>query len=128
MLLGAIPEAINRAIESDVKFREGLPRDIWDHMGVAQANVKSARREHLKKEFKRIVAQAMEYVDLDKAVDQVAKRHVHDSLPPAIEDPELDQTVWEAGERMIDGNVVNRVEIEPETRIRLIRPRVSRYI
>lgn len=127
LLQAAVPEAINRAIESDVKFREGLPRDIWDHMGVARADVKSLKREAFKKEFQKLVAQAMEYVDLDDAVDQVAKTHVHDMLPPVLEDEELDCTVWEDGERMIDGQVIDRVEIEPDTRIRLIRSRVSRY-
>lgn len=78
-------QALDKAINSNVKFREGLPLDIWNNFGCAFAgfNRNESRTKitnHIKTLFHEIVEK---HLDVDDAVDKMAMKFQHDALPPA---------------------------------------------
>ena len=60
----------------------------------------------------------------------MGKRLMHDILPPCLSDSELKRTVERDGERWNSGKsrVVNRVEIDPDTEVRLLRANCIRLV
>ena len=70
------------------------------------------------------------YAPIDAAVDQMGKRFVRDQLPPYITQDETNRSVENGGERWHSGlaRVVNRVEIDPISEIRLIRAHAIRLV
>ncbi|KAG7198078.1 hypothetical protein KM043_018246 [Ampulex compressa] len=68
-------------------------------------------------------------IHVDKAADLMAKNHIHDFLPPILSGTEQECSVLIDGEKMTTNGVVeNRVEIEPDTRIRLSRSHCLRLL
>merc|ERR1719339_451899 len=104
-----LPAALTAASQEDLQFREGLPRDFLLNMGVAHEENKSSAREQF----------------MDKI-----KKLMNDVLPPALELSEKARTVLGDGEKWnsIKNSVVNRVEIDPDTSIRLIRSTAVRLV
>merc|ERR1712212_609498 len=66
----------------------------------------------------------------DAACDQMGKRLMAEALPPALEVSERARTVAGDGERWhaVKKTVVNRVEIDPDTHVRLIRATACRLV
>merc|ERR1712210_73419 len=66
----------------------------------------------------------------DAACDQMGKRLMAEVLPPALELSERARTVAGDGERWhaVKKTVVNRVEIDPDTHVRLIRATACRLV
>merc|ERR1719352_947052 len=66
----------------------------------------------------------------DAACDQMGKRLMAEVLPPALEVSERARTVAGDGERWhaVKKTVVNRVEIDPDTHVRLIRATACRLV
>ena len=119
-----LPIAIKDAIQSDARFRKGLPLNYLRHIGTAFSNTENSikRQEFLNKTKSLLSSVFLNHINIDKAADEMAKGHIHDFLPPVLNEDENLCSVYEGGEKMIkDGMVVNRVEIEPDTFIRLSR-------
>merc|ERR1711892_31875 len=104
-----LPAALTAASQEDLQFREGLPRDFLLNMGVAHEESTSSPREQFIAKVKKLM---------------------HDVLPPALELSEKARTVVGDGEKWNSSKntVVNRVEIDPDTSIRLIRSSAIRLV
>ncbi|XP_063993365.1 ribosomal oxygenase 1 [Diachasmimorpha longicaudata] len=124
-----MPEALKTAIAEDSEFREGMPLHYLKSVGRAHDDKDDDMRRMILEKAKKLLTKAIEKIDVDKAADQMAKGHIHDSLPPVLAPLELQCSVFEDGEKMgEDGEVLNRVEIEPDTRIRLARGHAVRLV
>ena len=79
-----------------------------------------------------IVDKLMETVNssLDAAFDQMTKEFLRSSLPPRLSAYEAARTVQNGGEKWSRKlkKVVNRVEIDPDDRVRLIRAKCVRLV
>ena len=70
-----------------------------------------------------LVKKLIKYLPIDAAVDQMAKRYIHESLPPFLTETEKSRSIHGHGERWNEAkNQVEHIgEIEPDTEIKLIR-------
>ncbi|KOC60423.1 Lysine-specific demethylase NO66 [Habropoda laboriosa] len=124
-----LPDALKTATETNSEFRKGLPIDYLRDNGYTYSGIQNSTKTEFKEKVKDLFSKLIEYIDIDKAADLMAKNHIHDFLPPVLSDNELECSVVQDGERMIaNGIVENRVEIEPDTRIRLLRSHCIRLI
>lgn len=115
-----LPQALKRAAENDIRFREGLPLDYLTYVGTAHDM--NYQKNIFKNKIKNLITLMLEYVDIDNAADLMAKNHIHDFLPPFLFKNERKCTVAEDGEIMTNNGVVkNCMEITLETEIRLLR-------
>ncbi|XP_036139270.1 ribosomal oxygenase 1 [Monomorium pharaonis] len=123
----ALPQALKRATENDIRFREGLPLDYLKYVGTAyQAN---DQKYIFKNKIKNLITLMLKYIDIDNAADLMAKNHIHDFLPPFLFEDERECTVAEGGEIMTNNGVIkNCVEITLETKIRLLRSHCIRLV
>ncbi|XP_015518365.2 ribosomal oxygenase 1 [Neodiprion pinetum] len=117
-----VPVTLEKAIASDVEFREGLPLDYLQHVGLAHADTDTIDRTKFIRRTQYLLSKLVQYIDVDRAADEMAKKHIHDFLPPVLTEEEKACSIYEDGERMTKGGiVVNRIEVEPDTKIRLAR-------
>ncbi|XP_011505561.1 PREDICTED: bifunctional lysine-specific demethylase and histidyl-hydroxylase NO66 [Ceratosolen solmsi marchali] len=125
-----IPQALNSAIENDFRFRKGLPFNYLNYVGsVYTDNVNDVTRQQFLEQTKNLSTLLLKYINIDKAADELAKHHIHDFLPPVLSANERLCSVYEAGDRMVkNGVVINRVEIDLDTSIRLSRNHSVRLI
>jgi len=125
-----LPAALTAASQEDLQFRQGLPRDFLLNMGVAQEDKASSAREQFMEKVKKLMTKLIDYAPVDAACDQLGKKLMGDLLPPALELSEKARTVMGDGEKWNSSKntVVNRVEIDPDTNIRLIRSTAVRLV
>ncbi|XP_034943445.1 ribosomal oxygenase 1 [Chelonus insularis] len=125
-----IPAALNKAIANKPDLRRGLPLNYLNHIGAVHSKKKSSDfRKSFQEMTKKVIEQVVAMIDIDAAADQMAKDQIHDYLPPALAPEESQCSVLENGERMAkEGRVVDRVEIEPDTKIRLARAHCVRLV
>ncbi|XP_017878753.1 ribosomal oxygenase 1 [Ceratina calcarata] len=124
-----LPDALSNAVESDCEFRKGLPPDYLRYCGWLYDDVETDVKEAFKMKIKHLCTKLIEYIDVDMAADLMAKNHIQEFLPPVLSETEKKCSVLEDGLRMIaNGAVENRVQIELDTRIRLLRYHCIRVI
>ncbi len=107
------------AMEEDVEFRRGLPRDFMSFTGEARRGDRGERRERFLAEVKRLAEKAFEYASVDRgemgcklvifllifdlffspACDDLGKRFLHDCLPPYLTPREEARSVGGNGEK-----------------------------
>ncbi|XP_059841599.1 ribosomal oxygenase 1 [Hypanus sabinus] len=122
------PAALDLAIEDDVEFREGLPLDYLDYMGVQNSEREDdPRREAFNNKIYSLMRKLLKYVPIDAAVDQKAKDFIHDCLPPILTKEELACTVYSSPVRWRNGGPHNNVmQLRGNTRIRMVRSNIAR--
>lgn len=122
--------ALKNVIQNDVRFRKGLPLNYLRYVGSSfPKNQNKSQREEFLKQTKSFLTNLIENIDIDRAADEMAKNHIHDFLPPVLDEDEMVCSVYEGAERMAkDGMVINRVEIEPDTFVRLSRAHCARLV
>ena len=115
-----LPGALAMASQEDIEFRKGLPRDFMLNMGVVHEDKSSQSRKKYVQHIKTLMKKMIDLAPLDAACDQLGKRLMQDALPPALELGEKMRTVSGDGEKWNakKQSVVNRVEIDPVTKIR----------
>jgi len=125
-----LPAALEAASQKDKEFREGLPRDFLLNMGIAHEDKTSHQRNKFVDKVKSLMGKLFQYAPIDDACDQMGKKLMHDVLPPALELSEKARTVHGDGEKWNSSknSVVNRVEIDPDTSIRLVRSTALRLV
>uniref|UniRef100_UPI00398EE1E5 ribosomal oxygenase 1 isoform X1 n=2 Tax=Pristiophorus japonicus TaxID=55135 RepID=UPI00398EE1E5 len=128
LLRKLFPGALNLAIEDDVEFREGLPLDYLDYMGVQNSERDDdPRRDSFNKKVFNLMRKLLKYAPIDAAVDQKAKDFIHDCLPPVLTKEELACTVYSSPARWRDGGPHNIVlQLRGSTRIRMLRSNIAR--
>ncbi|XP_062911595.1 ribosomal oxygenase 1 isoform X1 [Mobula hypostoma] len=122
------PAALDLAIEDDVEFREGLPLDYLDYMGVQNSERgDDPRREAFNKKIYNLMRKLLKYAPIDAAVDQKAKDFIHDCLPPVLTKEELACTVYSSPVRWRNGRPHNGImQLRGSTRIRVVRSNIAR--
>uniref|UniRef100_H3BDR0 Bifunctional lysine-specific demethylase and histidyl-hydroxylase n=2 Tax=Latimeria chalumnae TaxID=7897 RepID=H3BDR0_LATCH len=127
LLQEIIPAALQIALEEDVEFRQGLPLDYLDYMGVQNLDKNDPRRSTFTKKACRLMKKLVKYAPIDAAVDQRAKCFLHDCLPPLLTKVEKAQSVHGVPVRWKDNDAENvAVQIEGKTRVRLLRHNIAR--
>ncbi|XP_076464273.1 ribosomal oxygenase 1-like isoform X2 [Babylonia areolata] len=125
-----VPQALATAIEENVEFRSGLPRDYLNYMGIVHQDKESSEREQFQKKIEGLVKSLVNYLPLDAACDQMGKTAIHDALPPVLTQGEKSCSIHGAGEFWSPKEEVVRgvVELEPDTTVRIIRHGVLRML
>ncbi|GBP72357.1 Bifunctional lysine-specific demethylase and histidyl-hydroxylase NO66 [Eumeta japonica] len=124
-----IPLALQAAINNNVELRKGLPFDIYDNFGLVNSDSNTPRREETTKIIKSLFDNIKDYLPIDAAVDEMNKKYQHEALPPVLNDAEKAVTVYGDCDVMNkNGIVTQRVEIGPDTRIRLLRKNILRMV
>jgi len=125
-----LPAALELATQEDIEFRRGLPRNFLQVMGVANSENNSTDRAQFMDHAKTLIGKLFNYAPVDDAADQLGKRLMHNILPPHLEEDEKMRCVAGDGEQwnFKKKAVVNRVELDPDTKIRLIRNTAVRLV
>jgi len=125
-----LPLALKTAMREDIEFRRGLPIDYLQNLGLANSDQNSKSRDDFMNKVKGLMGKLFNYAPVDNAVDQMGQKLMHVSLPPYLTPQESNRCVQTGGERWnsTKNRVVNRVEIDPDTKIRLIRAHCLRLV
>jgi len=125
-----LPAALTVASSRDKEFREGLPRNYLQHLGAVSGENESEERTSFLKKVEKLMGKLFKHAPVDGCVDQMGKKLMYDALPPCLELHEKARTVHGDGEKWNSKNkcVVNRVEFDPDTRVRLIRSTALRLV
>lgn len=77
-----------------------------------------------------LVKKLIKYLPIDAAVDQMAKRYIHESLPPCLTSVEKNHSIHGNGECWNEklNQVTQIAEMEPDTAIKLIRKNCLRLV
>lgn len=128
-LEAVLPLAVQAAIEENVEFRRGLPRDFMDYMGAQHSDSKDPRRTAFMEKVRVLVARLGHFAPVDAVADQRAKDFIHDSLPPVLTDRERALSVhglpirWEAGEPVNMG-----AQLTTETEVHMLQDGIARLV
>ncbi|XP_011212103.2 bifunctional lysine-specific demethylase and histidyl-hydroxylase NO66 [Bactrocera dorsalis] len=128
-----IPLVLQRAIESNLDMRRGLPLHTFQHAGIAYSDNDTKERADLLRKVTKLMGQCLHSAQLgemmDAAVDQLAKKYQHEALPPHVLPGERARTIFgsrsttnEQGECMCD------YEIDERTNVRLLRANIMRLV
>ena len=116
------------AMKTSVKFRRGLPLGYLNHFGLIHNTKKLSMKKRAKfhADCHRLLDQLLREsvpIQMDASVDLMAQKFMHDALPPVLTAEEQVTTIQEQGERWNStlNRVSNVVELQPDTRVRLLR-------
>ncbi|XP_068731298.1 ribosomal oxygenase 1-like [Montipora capricornis] len=123
-----IPGALQVAFEEDQEFREGLPLNFLDYMGVANSELNNKDRTEFLRKVEKLMMKLVSHAPVDAAADQLSISVLHDCLPPILTEEETKKSIFGTDSSWKDGSVSNKVTIDGETEIRLIRKGVARLV
>lgn len=124
-----LPTALELAAAENVEFRQGLPFNIYDNFGLVHEHSNTPVRKQIEGIVLNLVDKLKDYMVIDGAVDHMHKEFQHAALPPVLTDSEKKVTVFGDSDIMIEnGEVINRVEIALDTKIRLLRKNILRLV
>uniref|UniRef100_A0A8C3FV84 Bifunctional lysine-specific demethylase and histidyl-hydroxylase n=1 Tax=Chrysemys picta bellii TaxID=8478 RepID=A0A8C3FV84_CHRPI len=122
-----LPAALQMAIEEDVEYRQGLPIDYLEYMGVVNSDVVDSRRGAFIERVQNLIKKLVDYAPIDAAVDQKAKLFLHDCLPPMLTEHERALSIHGLPARWEDGDVRDAdIPINKGTQVRLLRHGIIR--
>lgn len=78
------------------------------HLGSVNHNQDSNLKRQILKKIDNLLNKLKEHINVDDAVDELGRKFMHDAMPPFLLDGEVCRTSKEDGERLINGQVVNR--------------------
>ena len=123
------------AMRTNVKFRRGLPIGYLNNFGLIHSTKKLSMKKRAKfhADCHRLLDELLREsvpIQMDNSVDTLARKFMHDALPPVLTAEEQLTTISEQGERWNSelNRVSNIVELEPDTRIRLLRRHCLRVV
>lgn len=109
LLEQVLPEALRRAASQNVEFRQGLPLQYLKHFGLANRFVSNTPlRVFVTEKIKDLIGELITPEVLDHGADLLGKKLMYDSMPPLPYQSEKYRMVHEDGERLENGEVVNR--------------------
>lgn len=123
-----LPNALQAAINSDVRFREGVPLNMHQVMGLAFSENDSTERTEIREKVKSLFMRIFDHGNVDGAVDQLSKKYQIDALPPYISKDEKQRTVY--GEKIVieDGEVNCPFELTSESKVKLLKANILRLV
>ncbi|XP_029449688.1 ribosomal oxygenase 1 [Rhinatrema bivittatum] len=127
LLAKLLPAALQLAIEDDVEFRQGLPLDYLEYMGVQNSDMDDSRRKTFIQKTQSLIKKLAKCAPFDIAVDQKAKEFLHDCLPPVLTEAERSRSVHGVSARWENGVARDTdVQMERDTWVRLLRQGIIR--
>ncbi|CAF0829461.1 unnamed protein product [Rotaria sordida] len=130
-----LPKAVDYAVKTNVKFRQGLPLGYLNQFGLIHSTKKLSMKKRAKfhANCHRLLDELLREsvpIQMDNSVDIMAQKFMHDALPPILTAEEQLTTIQEQGERWNSdlNRVSSVVELEPDTRIRLLRRHCLRVV
>ncbi|XP_040598714.1 ribosomal oxygenase 1 [Mesocricetus auratus] len=124
-----LPLAVQAAIEENVEFRRGLPRDFMDYMGAQHSDSKDPRRTAFMEKVRVLVARLGHFAPVDAVADQRAKDFIHDSLPPVMTTRETALSVHGLPIRWEDGELVDvGAQLTTETEVHMLQDGIARLV
>ncbi|XP_078000237.1 bifunctional lysine-specific demethylase and histidyl-hydroxylase NO66-like isoform X2 [Glandiceps talaboti] len=123
-----VPRALQVAFEEDLDFRQSLPRDYLNYMGVANSDSDDPKRAAFLNKVGQLMMKLVSYAPVDSAADQMAIGYVHDCLPPLLTQDEKSRCIFGSGAKWKDGKVSNEVQLEDDSEIKIIRRGVIRLV
>ncbi|BFZ12280.1 hypothetical protein BsWGS_15319 [Bradybaena similaris] len=123
LLLKLLPAACQLAMDESSEFREGLPRNFLNYMGVVHSEKNLPERQTFTEKVQSLVSTLMKSLPIDSACDQMGKQLMQDSMPPVLSEGEKMCSVHGAGERWDArfSRVMGVSELQPDTVVKLIR-------
>ncbi|XP_018330230.1 ribosomal oxygenase 1 [Agrilus planipennis] len=121
LLEHGLKAAIKIATEEDPEYRKGLPINYLKHVGAVNSESVSQIRNSIIQTINHLTEKLVNYIPIDAAADQLGKQFMWDALPPVLSKQEKECSVHGNGEQLKKGTVSNRVEIDLDVDIRLIR-------
>lgn len=122
-----IPQSLQIAISENVEFRRGLPFGIYDNFGVCNSDITNVKKTEILSTITNLFDSIKEHLAIDSAVDQMGRNYQRDALPPLLTDMEKAVTIYGDSDVMEENGIVkNRVEIELDTKVRLLRKNILR--
>ncbi|CAH2008944.1 unnamed protein product [Acanthoscelides obtectus] len=121
LLENVLPDALKKAAQENIEFRQGLPLNFLKHLGYVNKEKSSEVRQTVVNHVKSLMKILAKYVDVDEGADKLGRKFMYDSLPPVLSKPEARYTSKYDGDFMRDGKILNRVEIGMDTEVRLVR-------
>lgn len=122
-------------MKTNVKFRQGLPIGYLNNFGLIHSTKKLSMKKRAKfhSDCHRLLDELLREsvpIQMDNSVDGMAQKFMHDSLPPMFTAEEQLTTIQEQGERWNSdfNRVSNVVELQPDTRVRLLRRHCLRVV
>lgn len=128
LLEALVPVALKTAINSDVRFRAGLPLNIHQMMGCVFSEIDSPERTAMREHIKSLFNKIFDHANVDNAVDQMSKKYQGDALPPFISKSERQRTVYGEKVEIKDGEIICPFEIKLDTKVRLLKANVLRLV
>lgn len=123
-----VPAALQRAIDSDVRFREGVPLDMHRVMGIVFSENDTPERTKYREHVKSLFNKIFDHANVDDAVDQISKKYQIDALPPYLSKDEKSKSVTGEKVEIEDGQVCCPFELTLETNIRLLKANILRLV
>lgn len=128
LLEALIPAALQRAINSDVRFREGLPLNTHQVMGLAFSENDSTARTEIREKVHSLFERIFDHANVDDAVDQMGKKYQVDALPPYLSKDEKTKTVYGEKVTIVKGEICCPFEVTMETNVKLLKANVLRLV
>ncbi|XP_033241489.1 bifunctional lysine-specific demethylase and histidyl-hydroxylase NO66 isoform X2 [Drosophila pseudoobscura] len=123
-----MPLVVKESVEQTLKLRKGLPLDIFQNLGVANAEWNGVHRQKLIQHIQNLAQRLVPTEgQIDRALDQLAIKFQHEALPPTIAPQELKRTVFGAqatADR--NGHCSLDYELAEGTAVRLLRANIVR--
>ncbi|CAH1264291.1 RIOX1 [Branchiostoma lanceolatum] len=123
-----VPAALATAFSEDVEFRQALPRDYLDYMGLANTDMDDPRRKAFLGTIQSLLSRLVSYVPVDAGVDQKAVEFMRDCLPPVFTKQERACSIYGCRTRLEKGRVVGSVDLKTSTPVKLIRKGAARLV
>lgn len=128
LLEALVPVALQKAIAGDVRFREGLPLNIHQIMGLAFSETDSPERTQMREKVKSLFDKIFDHASVDDAVDQMGKKYQHDALPPYISKGEKQRTVYGEEVEIENGAINCPFELTMSSKIKLLKANILRLV
>lgn len=124
-----VPAALQNAIKTDVRFREGLPLNVYQKIGLVHSgNDTDAFRKDFRARMKKFFDKLIDNASIDDAMDQLAKKYQEDALPPYLSKKDKPKSVYAEEVRFENGVVENTFEIKLETSVKLLKANILRLV
>jgi len=123
-----IPGALQIAFEEDLEFRQGLPLNYLNYVGVANSDLTTTERTDFLRKVEKLMMKLVSHAPVDAAADQFAVGVLRDCLPPVLTEEETRKSVFGGDSSWKNGKISNKVSFDEDTEIRLIRKGVARLV
>lgn len=125
-----LPQSLELAVNNCKELREGLPLNIWHHLGEIHKDQDTVYRQMYIKKVKELMGKLKDFLPVDSAVDALATQFQHSALPPVLTPKEQTQTTFGLKYQMKEDGTFSSLldHLSADTKIRLLRANIVRFV